>query len=145
ASHGQCTIALAGVWGFKGTNAHGGKVILPDWEHVALNGRVVYVVFDSDIYQKPHVETALKALYRFLRARQAQPALVRWPEEYRQTKIGIDDFLAQGHTVADVLAMVPKVGPLPPVSPARRNGHGLTSRYNPEALLTDTFNAAALV
>src|SRR5262245_26830386 len=30
-SQGACTIALRGVWGFKGTNEHGGKVILPDW------------------------------------------------------------------------------------------------------------------
>ena len=34
---GACAIALVGgVWGFRGTNDHGGKVILPDWEHVAL-------------------------------------------------------------------------------------------------------------
>jgi hypothetical protein len=30
ASRGVCTIALAGVWGFRGKNAYGGKVILPD-------------------------------------------------------------------------------------------------------------------
>ena len=68
-SQGVCTIALRGVWGFKGTNEHGGKTILPDWQHVALNDRLVYVVFDSDIYHKPDVEAALKALYRFLRAK----------------------------------------------------------------------------
>jgi Domain of unknown function (DUF3854) len=32
-SQGVCTMALRGVWGFKGTNEHGGKVILPDWQH----------------------------------------------------------------------------------------------------------------
>ena len=63
ASQGACTIALiGGVWGFRGSNAHGGKVLLPDWGYVALNGRLVYVVFDSDIYLKPNVEAALKAL-----------------------------------------------------------------------------------
>ena len=99
ASQGQCTIALVGgVWGFRGTNEHKGKVILPDWEYVALNGRLVYVVYDSDIYLKRNVELALKALYSLLRERHARPALVRWPEEYRQAKIGVDDFLAQGHT-----------------------------------------------
>src|SRR5204863_9525313 len=36
----------------EGTNAHGGKVILPDWQHVALNDRLVSVVFDSDLYLK---------------------------------------------------------------------------------------------
>ena len=31
-SQGVCAIALNGVWGFRGTNAHGGKVVLPDWK-----------------------------------------------------------------------------------------------------------------
>src|SRR5882724_3351242 len=75
ASCGVCCIAFTGgVWGFKGSNEFGGKVILPDWEHVALNDRKVIVVFDSDIYTKPNVQAALDALYRFLRDRQAIPA-----------------------------------------------------------------------
>ena len=90
---------------------------------MALNDRLVYVVFDSDIYLKPDVDAALKALYRFLRERQARPGLVRWPEAYRHAKMGVDDFFAQGHTLADVLALVPPMGPLA-LSPARRrNGH----------------------
>jgi putative DNA primase/helicase len=143
-SQGVCTLALRGVWGFKGTNEHGGKVILPDWQHVALNDRLVYVVFDSDIYLKPDVEAALKALYRFLRDRQAQPGLVHWPEEYRHTKIGVDDFLAQGHTLEELLALVPPMGPLP-LSPAQRNGHALQPCSRADALLTDTSNAVAFV
>jgi putative DNA primase/helicase len=119
ASQGACTIALmGGVWGFKGTNEHGGKVILPDWQSVALNGRLVYVVFDSDLATKPTVQAALNALYRFLRDRQACPGLVRWPEEFHQAKVGVDDFFAQGHTLQDVLAMVPPLEPLP-LSPVR--------------------------
>jgi hypothetical protein len=128
ASRDQCTIALmGGVWGFRGSNEHGGKVILPDWEYVALNGRLVYVVYDSDIYQKPQVESALKALYRFLRDRYARPGLVRWPEAYRQAKIGVDDFLAQGHSLDELLAMVPPMGHLPTAPPAQHNGHGSKS------------------
>ena len=144
-SQGVCTIALRGVWGFKGTNEHGGKVILPDWQHVALNDRLVYVVFDSDIYHKPDVEIALRALYRLLRDKGAQPGLVQWPEAYHQRKTGIDDFLAQGHTLADVLALVPAVGPLPRLTPAQRNGHALQPVSRADALWTDTSNAAAFV
>jgi putative DNA primase/helicase len=144
-SQGVCTIALRGVWGFKGSNEYGGKVILPDWQYVALNDRLVYVVFDSDIYAKPDVEAALRTLNRLLRDKGAQPGLVRWPEAYRQTKIGVDDFLAQeGHTLADVLALVPRVGPLP-LSPAQRNGHALQPVSRADALLTDTSNAMAFV
>jgi hypothetical protein len=122
-SHGACTIALmGGVWGFRGTNDHGGKVILPAWEHIALNGRPVFVVFDSDLATKPNVQAALKALYRFLRDRQARPGLVRWPDQYLQSKIGVDDFFAQGHSLDDVLAMVPPMGHLPATYHPSRNG-----------------------
>jgi len=145
-SHGQCTIALmGGVWGFKGTNEHGGKVMLPAWQHVALNGRLVYVVFDSDLATKPNVQAALDALYRFLRERQARPGLVRWPAAYHQSKIGVDDFFAQGHTLADVLAMVPPIGRLPTTYHPSPNGMTPTARINPDNLLTDTYNARALV
>jgi len=114
ASRGVCAIALVGgVWGFRGRNEHGGHVTLPDWQYVALNGRTVYVVFDSDIYYKPDVEEALRQLYILLRSKQAIPRLVQWPEEYRAKKWGVDDFLAQGHTIEDLLAMVPAQGPLP--------------------------------
>jgi hypothetical protein len=146
ASRGACAIALmGGVWGFRGTNEHGGKVILPAWEHVALNGRLVYVVFDSDLATKANVQAALKALYWFLRERDAIPGLVRWPEEFHQPKVGVDDFLAQGHTLEEVLAMVPPMGPLPTTYQGRRNGMAPTPRINPDDLLTDTYNARALV
>jgi putative DNA primase/helicase len=142
ASRGLCTIALNGVWGFKGSNEHGGKVILPDWEHVALNGRRVYVVFDSDIYVKKGVEAALKAFYAFLRGRQAIPCLVQWPEEYRQSKIGVDDFLVQGHTIADLFAMVPPIGPLPSKPPRPEPQSNATDEDYP---YSDAFNALRLV
>jgi Domain of unknown function (DUF3854) len=132
-SQGACTIALMGVDGFRGTNAHGGKVILPDWEYVALNGRTVFVVFDSDIYHKPEVERALKALYALLRSKAAIPRLVQWPQEYRQEKWGCDDFLARGHTLQDLLAMVPPQGPLParPGSPPMATCPAPASRQTP--------------
>lgn len=148
ASQGACAIALVGgVWGFRGTNAHGGKVILPDWEHVALNGRQVYVAYDSDLATKRGVDDALQALWRFLRSRQAMPARVHWPEAYHQRKTGVDDFLAQGHTIADVLAMIPPMGPLPRVAPpAQRNGQsGLPTRDEAPLPYSDYTNARAFV
>jgi len=144
-THGACAIALIGVRGIKGSNAHGGKVLLPDWDYIALNGREVLVVFDSDIYHKPEVDTALKALYAFLRHREAIPRLVHWPEEYRTTKWGVDDFLAQGHTLEDLLKIVPPQGPLPP-RPPRFASNG-TARPGDEPALpySDYTNALAFV
>ena len=130
--------------GYRGTNEHGGKVILPDWEYVALNGREVIVVYDSDIFWKPDVDRALKALYRLLRDKAAIPRLVRWPEAYRDRKVGVDDFLAGGGTLEELLTMLPPMGPLPQ-SPAQRNGHALQPSSRADLLLTDTSNAAAFV
>src|SRR5919201_6584148 len=41
ASHGVCTVALLGVWNFKGKNALGGTTLLADWDYIALKGRHV--------------------------------------------------------------------------------------------------------
>jgi hypothetical protein len=68
-SHGLCCIALLGVWTWRGSNADGGKLALPDWEYIALNGRDVYVVFDSDVMLKKPVHQALARLKAFLEGR----------------------------------------------------------------------------
>jgi hypothetical protein len=66
-SKGLCCVALLGVWNFRGSNAKGGKVALPDLEHVALNGRRVYICFDSDVMEKIQVHRALERLGELLR------------------------------------------------------------------------------
>jgi len=122
-SRGVCALALVGgVWGFRGTNEHGGKVILSDWESVALNGRHVHVVFDSDLHTNRRVAGALKALYTLLRSRGAIPSLVQWPEAYRERKWGVDDFFAAGHTLEELRAMLPADGPLPERPPVASRG-----------------------
>ena len=69
ASRGLCAVALIGVWNWRGTNGAGGKTALPEWENVALNGRRIYVVFDSDVMLKPEVHAALVRLKIFLESR----------------------------------------------------------------------------
>lgn len=70
-SQGLSAIALIGVWNWRGTNEHGGKTASPDWESVALNGRKVYIVFDSDVMEKKEVYSALVRLKAFLEKRGA--------------------------------------------------------------------------
>jgi hypothetical protein len=71
ASRGMCAVALLGVWNFRGTNGHGGKTILADWEYIALNGRRAFIVFDSDVMENPQVHSALVRLKSFLDLRGA--------------------------------------------------------------------------
>jgi Domain of unknown function (DUF3854) len=68
-SHGLCAVALLGVWNWRGRNEHGGLTALPEWEHIALNDRQIYIVFDSDVMLKPQVHSALARLKAFLEVR----------------------------------------------------------------------------
>ena len=104
ASQGLTAVALFGVYGFRGTNEHGGKTALADWEDIALNGRAVYIVFDHDVMLNPSVYSALARLKAFLESRQAKVNLIYLPAVNGDPKTGVDDFFAVGHTVDDLLA-----------------------------------------
>ncbi len=75
-SHGLCCIGLLGVWNWRGTNEHGGKMVLPEWDEIPLNGRIVYIVFDADFAFNSNVFTALKRLHAFLKKREAHVRIV---------------------------------------------------------------------
>ena len=104
-SNGLCCIALLGVWNWRGTNEHGGKTALPDWEYIALNGRRVYIVFDSDVMLKTAVHGALARIKSFLEHRGAKVAVVYLPAGEGGAKVGLDDYLAGGHTAGDLLML----------------------------------------
>ena len=80
-SQGLVCIGLAGVWGWRGTNDVGGKVALADFETVALNDRIVYLVFDSDVMTKASVRGALERLRGFLMSRDAIVNVIYLPEQ----------------------------------------------------------------
>jgi hypothetical protein len=130
-SRGQCAIALLGVWNWRGTNEHGGKTALPDWEDVALNGREIYVVFDSDVMLKPEVHRALERFKTFLEGRSAHVRLIYLPTGEGRKKQGVDDYLAAGRTVDDLLTLAttelrrPPSGEFKPDVPYRATPHGL--------------------
>jgi hypothetical protein len=102
-SKGLCCSALIGVWNWRGTNEHGGKTSLAVWESIALKGRQVYIVFDSDVATKPAVRAALLRLKAFLEHRGAEVAVCYLPPGEGGAKVGLDDYFAAGHYVADLL------------------------------------------
>jgi len=93
-SRGACCVALLGVWNWRGTNEHGGKTALSEWDEIALNGRQVYVCFDSDAMRKPEVHAALARLSGFLKQRGANVSLIYLPCGEGGAKVGLDDFFA---------------------------------------------------
>jgi len=110
ASLGCCTIALLGVWNFKGRNEFGGVVFLADWDYIALENREVRIVFDSDVMTKQPVQQALSRLTAHLQRKGAIVSCIYLPPGPSGEKLGVDDWLAAGHTLADIesLAATPR-------------------------------------
>jgi hypothetical protein len=96
-SAGRCAVALGGVWCFR-------KECIPDWDLIALMGRVVVIVFDSDAETNPHVARARDELAAFLTARGARVRILRVPAAADGTKQGIDDALGAGVDLVDLMA-----------------------------------------
>ena len=101
-SAGLCCVAVLGVWNWRGANSDGGKVALADWEHVALNGREVSIVYDSDVMTKQAVHDALARLGALLARRGAEVSYVYLPQDDSGAKVGLDDYLVGGGTAADL-------------------------------------------
>lgn len=102
ASRGCVAVTLIGVWSWRGTNEAGGKVALPDWELIPLNGRFVYIVFEGDVMVNRKVYAAQKRLKEFLESRGAFVDLIYLPPGDGGAKQGVDDFFASGNKVEDL-------------------------------------------
>jgi hypothetical protein len=100
-----CVIGLTGVWGFRGTNDLGGKTAIADWDFVALNGRIVYIIFDSDMWRNENVKDACGRLKRILELKGAEVHIIKLQDGENDKKIGADDYLALGHTLDNILAL----------------------------------------
>src|SRR5215831_7909632 len=88
-------LALAGVWCWKTQDAAGRSVPIPDLDGIAWEGRMVTIVFDSDLAKKPNVQTAETALAEELARRGAKVFAVRLPQADDDAKVGLDDYLVR--------------------------------------------------
>jgi len=117
-SAGLCCLAVIGTWNWRGTNEWGGKTALPDWDQIAFKDqknapRQVYIVYDSDVMLKESVHLALARLNAFLTHKGAKVAFIYLPHGEGGQKVGLDDFLAAGHTASDLLALATSMLRLP--------------------------------
>ena len=111
ALHGLCSVGLVGVYGWLGTNTAGGKMALPEWRDIALNGRRVVISFDGDIARKESVQKAAHALAAYLATKGARVEFLHLPDT--DDKTGLDDYLMAGHTVEDLWSLVKPHQPRP--------------------------------
>jgi hypothetical protein len=98
-----CCIALCGVYGWRGSNEFNSLTSLPDWEEIAVKGRQVYIVFDSDVMTKKEVYAALVRLKQWLEAKGATVLVIYLPPLPGGTKCGLDDFFFTGGSVQALL------------------------------------------
>jgi hypothetical protein len=98
ASRGACALALLGVWNWRGTNAFGGKTVLPEM-------------------RKASVKQALDRLTGILQQKRARVSAVYLPIVGAQ-KIGVDDYLASDHTLADLEQLIKGPRPQPQAAAA---------------------------
>jgi hypothetical protein len=103
-SMGLCCVALLGVTNWRGTNASGGKTPLICWQSIALNGRTVYVTFDSDSATNLMVLRQAVALGEYLESKDAQVQVITLPAGQGGAKVGLDDYFMAGGTPGGLLA-----------------------------------------
>lgn len=90
-TRGYPTIALGGVWNFCSRKK--GVQLLPIFDELALEGRDVYIVYDSDSISNPLVLQAENELCKQLTTKKYHPKIVRLPNIAENKKTGLDDFL----------------------------------------------------
>lgn len=103
-SAGEVAVALPGVSCWKGKSAKGGLVELSDWDRIALKGRAVVIAFDSDALINISVGKMALRLGAMLERRGATVQYAFPPDAQSGEKQGVDDFLAGGGTVVELLA-----------------------------------------
>ncbi|WNG79958.1 phage/plasmid primase, P4 family [Mycobacterium sp. ITM-2016-00316] len=98
------TVAMLGVDCWTGTDElTGGKsVALPDWKNIALSDRKVVIAYDSDIRTNKAVMAAADRFARWLKYKKADVHILFLPAGSNGEKVGLDDYLAQGHTESDL-------------------------------------------
>jgi hypothetical protein len=107
ASHGEVVVNLTGVWNWRTSK---GPVV--DWEELPLKDREVVIIYDADAWTKSNVLAAMVRLGSFLAGRGARVRYVITPAEVNQTKTkGVDDYLAAGGTVDQLLTLATTTAP----------------------------------
>jgi hypothetical protein len=109
-SQGVPTVVLAGVWMWCVPKVKPYR-LKPCFDHVRLEGREIYVAFDSDCMSKAGVQDALAALVAALEDRGAVVRVIYLPDAADDSKQGVDDYLAAGGTVREMFMLAKEVDP----------------------------------
>lgn len=109
-SRGIPTVVLAGVWLWCIPKVKPYR-LKPCFDHIRLEGREVFVAFDSDCMSKKNVQDALAALVAALQDRGAVVKVIYLPDAPDGSKQGIDDYLVAGGTIKEMFMLAREFEP----------------------------------
>lgn len=99
---GYCFVGLSGTWNTKDRRDEFGNWdhenesrVLPELKEIPMRGRIVIVLFDSDIEDNISVDDAAADIGNWTRKRGARPHRCLLPSDSNGDKNGADDFLAR--------------------------------------------------
>jgi len=92
-------VCVSGVWNWLSDGR-----IIADLLAIPVEGREVYIGFDSDVFRNPDVGDAARGLAGHLEGRGATVYLSYLEDRPSGAKVGADDFLADGRTWWDYFA-----------------------------------------
>jgi hypothetical protein len=102
-SQGFCAISINGCWGWRGRNDKGGLVALTQWNDVAIAENRVLLIPDSDYATNRDVRKGWDECRRYLASKRAEEVEILVPPAGPDgEKRGVDDYLAEGKTFADL-------------------------------------------
>lgn len=90
-AHGLPTVGLGGVWSFQSSKHN--TPLLPIFKALGLDGREVFIVFDSDAVTNPNVVAAELRLAQRLTEAGAIVKIARLPSLEDTQKVGLDDYI----------------------------------------------------
>ena len=93
-------VGISGVWNFVSEGEP-----IQDMRDLPVEGRKVWVCFDSDMLRNPNVQMAAERLAGHLAGYLAEVQIVYLPDQPDGSKNGADDFLAGGGTLEELLAL----------------------------------------
>jgi hypothetical protein len=98
-SRDLCCVALFSVTGWRNQGEF--------WKRIPLDGRDVFVVFDSDVSTNQSVQHEATELYKLLVTHKANVRFIILPSK-GDKKVGLDDYFAASHSSADLLQLATK-------------------------------------
>lgn len=107
AQRGVPAISIMGCWGWVDRS----HALLPEWRDVPLRDRKLIWVPDGDAFTNPNVNRATHEFIKAMTRRHAKVQLLELPPDQ-----GLDDWLAKGHDLLDIAALIRTPDQLPELS-----------------------------